>query len=840
MVVRAQSICGNGVVEGTESCDNGSLNSDSRSDACRETVCSIGGQQCCNSWCGDNVIDSSEECDFGVAGNVAGSGCTSVCTFEGCPNGIVEGTEQCDDGNIINEDGCSAACKVDQAVSCVWVKQFGDADDEVGYSVRETFSNNTKDTPTGYIVVGNTVRQGTSDIWLIKTNMTGETCTPNPDPSSAYAETCYESSEKFVNAFPSPGLSGNDEGRGVQQLFSGLSPYNSKGYVIAGTRGILGSQVYIIKTDVSGGFTASPTTSEDGSGGGVDNGFSVKLAGGAFIVAAQTAFGAGGSDMWLLKYNSFPAVCPYASTNGTCVGAGSPPPTFARTFGKASNDIAYDAIPTSDGGFVVVGGGDVDGSGDRDVWLVKTDSSGVTCIFGSGSCNVGVSSSQFVHAFDDGSVGPSYGRAVIQTSDGNYVFVALSGNASNISLVKVNDKGQTCTEDLDSSCTGSSGFVKIFNYASGSFGEEAYSLQQTEDGGYVFVGRSASDVGELHDDMLLVKTNSSGETCTNLDSFGECSNGTLQFVRRFEKTNSFNYVGYSVQQTSGDGYIVTGRTNDTSGMGDNLLVLKLDRLGNGPEGTFGVCGPCGNGIIEGTEECDDGANGVNNDLCTDSCTMTFCGDGVKQTPNGKGRVEQCDDGMHCADGLKAGGVPGNCTLDSDCTGRGLSDQTCKTRSGGGCDTFCREQLSQVKILDAVFGPAELEPAKDFSSFNIILDSTELGQANISIRVFDALTEAELKTFGPITHNLLLGQQLVDLADDTDFSDPMIGLKEGGSYRVEVTVTHAVLLNLTDTKTVFFTVTKSREGEVVAVPETGLLLVPLVVLIIIGVILKSGK
>ena len=46
---------------------------------------------------------------------------------------------------------------------------------------------------------------------------------------------------------------------------------------------------------------------------------------------------------------------------------------------------------------------------------------------------------------------------------------------------------------------------------------------------------------------------------------------------------------------------------------------------------------CGNGVVEGGEECDDG-NQNNNDACTNACLNKRCGDGYVQSP------EQCDDG----------------------------------------------------------------------------------------------------------------------------------------------------------------------------------------------------
>ncbi len=48
---------------------------------------------------------------------------------------------------------------------------------------------------------------------------------------------------------------------------------------------------------------------------------------------------------------------------------------------------------------------------------------------------------------------------------------------------------------------------------------------------------------------------------------------------------------------------------------------------------------CGNGRVEGQEACDDG-NTVNNDACSNSCTIAVCGDGIIQP----GLGETCDDG----------------------------------------------------------------------------------------------------------------------------------------------------------------------------------------------------
>jgi len=159
--------CGNGIVEGTEHCDNGENNSDTEPNACRSNcvpaACGdgvadtgegcdgddLGGQICedlgfdggslactlnCTLYmsgctiCGDEDIEGEEECDStNLGGATCGSetnlqqgnlSCTNECTFNTtdcheCGNGSVEGPEGCDDGNTDGCDACSPTCQLE-------------------------------------------------------------------------------------------------------------------------------------------------------------------------------------------------------------------------------------------------------------------------------------------------------------------------------------------------------------------------------------------------------------------------------------------------------------------------------------------------------------------------------------------------------------------------------------------------------------------------------------------------------------------------------------------------------------------------------------------------------
>ncbi|GAB5542812.1 MAG: hypothetical protein SangKO_025720 [Sandaracinaceae bacterium] len=91
--------CGDGFVQaGVESCDDGNMiDTDSCPNSCQPAVC------------GNGVVEGSEACDDG--NRVDGDACTNACEAPRCGDGIVQmGVEQCDDGNTDNTDGCVMGC----------------------------------------------------------------------------------------------------------------------------------------------------------------------------------------------------------------------------------------------------------------------------------------------------------------------------------------------------------------------------------------------------------------------------------------------------------------------------------------------------------------------------------------------------------------------------------------------------------------------------------------------------------------------------------------------------------------------------------------------------------
>ena len=95
------SVCGDGVYDPGEDCDDGNRqDGDGCSAQCRlEDLAS----------CGNAKLNPGETCDDGNVSD--GDGCSATCQSEGkCGDGSLDPGEQCDDGNASIGDGCSSKC----------------------------------------------------------------------------------------------------------------------------------------------------------------------------------------------------------------------------------------------------------------------------------------------------------------------------------------------------------------------------------------------------------------------------------------------------------------------------------------------------------------------------------------------------------------------------------------------------------------------------------------------------------------------------------------------------------------------------------------------------------
>ena len=82
------------------------------------------------------------------------------------------------------------------------------------------------------------------------------------------------------------------------------------------------------------------------------------------IVGSSTSYGAGGSDLWVLKLD----------VTGEFM--------WSKTYGGQGNDIGKDIIQTSDGGYIITGyTRSYSSGGDSDLWLIKTTANGESCLY---------------------------------------------------------------------------------------------------------------------------------------------------------------------------------------------------------------------------------------------------------------------------------------------------------------------------------------------------------------------------------------------------------------------------------------------------------------------------
>jgi len=101
-----------------------------------------------------------------------------------------------------------------------------------------------------------------------------------------------------------------------------------------------------------------------------------------------------------------------------------------------------------------------------------------------------------------------------------------------------------------------------FKHYGGSNGDRGYSIQQITDGGYVVAGYTASYT-HGNNDFAIYKLDSSGNKIW-FKHYGGTSDDT----------------GYSIQQTSDGGYIVTGSSLSYTYGGYDFAIYKLDSNGN--------------------------------------------------------------------------------------------------------------------------------------------------------------------------------------------------------------------------------------------------------------------
>ena len=283
---------------------------------------------------------------------------------------------------------------------------------------------------------------------------------------------------------------------------------------------------------------------------------------------------------------------------------------WEQTYGGTSSEYGNSVKQTSDGGYIIAGTAD-------GAYMLKTNETGGQTwsqTIGSGQCRdiqltldggyivTGKSGTLFLMKTD--SFGQEEwveygtwewagdGHSVQQTSDGGYIVAGVGKESQfnqDILLLKTDENGNwewsffyDLSNDVNvtsqgysiqqtddggyiitgrTNCCGDSGIFLIKISENGqqlwqqSFaGDSGQSVKQTSDGGYIISG------DDLNYDFLLIKTDENGEE---------------EWSQTFGRG-----IGNDIQLTSDGGYIVTGRKYDIDDTSDaHVFLLKIDENG---------------------------------------------------------------------------------------------------------------------------------------------------------------------------------------------------------------------------------------------------------------------
>jgi hypothetical protein len=346
-----------------------------------------------------------------------------------------------------------------------------------------------------------------------------------------------------------------NEGSSIRQVGDG-------GYIVAAGIGV--DDFWVFKLDEHGNVSWQKSY----GGPGYDRAASIRqMPDGGYIVAGDTvSFGAGESDLWVLRLDP----------EGSVI--------WQMTYGGPGSDFIAGIEETRDGGFIVAGSSySFDANGG--VWALKLGPDG------------GV---DWEYVYEP----MATGIFIRQTSDGGYVALAETTSygvsATALLAFRLDDEGGVLWQKL---------------YRAGGF-EAAGNILETPDGGYVLTGYV--DVSEdRYVDVLVLKLDGGGNiqwqkayggneddrwSWMDMTSDGGyiVSGGSSSFRRGSDGHDAWifkldagggivwqkSYGGEdedqadSIQQTSDGGFVAAGATFSFGPGSPNIWVLKMDPWGN--------------------------------------------------------------------------------------------------------------------------------------------------------------------------------------------------------------------------------------------------------------------
>jgi predicted secreted protein len=285
---------------------------------------------------------------------------------------------------------------------------------------------------------------------------------------------------------------------------------------------------------------------------------------GGYIATGYTySFGAGQQDAYLVRTNN----------SGNVV--------WTQTFGGASMDGAHFVRETPDHGYVIAGYSETFGGGGKNMYLIKTDSSGnaewtrtyATPLMDVAYCFCETSDSGYIFVgykngpsgwvkgdlwilktdatldtlwtTEYGGAGEDYGVTIRPTLDGNYIIAGITSsfgaNGKNVWILKIDNNGDTL-------------WTKVYG---NNLEDVGYGVCSTSDGGYIVAGYINGTGQWTAGDLWLLKTDGVGDTLWT----------------QIYGTGGEDF-GFDVYETPDGGYVTAGRR------ANDIWLLRTDELGD--------------------------------------------------------------------------------------------------------------------------------------------------------------------------------------------------------------------------------------------------------------------
>ncbi len=288
------------------------------------------------------------------------------------------------------------------------------------------------------------------------------------------------------------------------------------GYILAGSTNSFGTgdqDILLVRMDAQGDVIWSSTFG--GPAYERAEGVLIGPEGDIIVFGTTDSYGAGSGDLYLVK----------ADVNGEEI--------WSRTYGGTEDEMAGSVERTRDGGFILVGTTRSFGSGKKDIYVVRINSSGD-------------------QIWDNHYGGEAHDVAygIKETTDGGYVVVgATEGTDSgtwDVCLIRIDAQGETLWHRT---------------WDDGGY-EVGYSVIEAADLGF-FVSGYKDPFGSDKWDVLLIGTDEDGRLIWSA-TYGGVGNDRAD----------------AMQQTEDGGLIIAGAT-DGSGSGDwDMYLLRTDAEGN--------------------------------------------------------------------------------------------------------------------------------------------------------------------------------------------------------------------------------------------------------------------